>query len=885
VKINEILLLHHCHTDIGYTHPQPVIWELHRRFIDQALDLCEETSDWPNMSRLRWTCECTAPLVYWLDRASDHQIDRFRSLVQHGQLGAAALPFHPTPLCPLTELVRLLDDVPHLREQLGLPIRTAICHDVNGLPWPITQVFRDADVELLIMGINQVYGGYPMHRPMGFRWGGSDGHDLLVFNGEHYATFHRELDVHGGSLDALADSLNAYLRNRLPGNYPFDFAYMTATHPSFVDNNPPDITMAQLVRRWNDEERTPVIRYILPEDLLRKLQAGAPTLERHVGDWTDYWNFGCASDPTALRIHRTNRARLRGAELVSAVSQTTDAEEQNRLKEAATLSNLFEEHTWTASCSVSSPDDDRTWEQSHHKRHYIWQSKGLLSLVVRDQMERLAGNPIVGKISNGLLLLNTSSAGRDVIVRVPNSWLESEEAGGPASDEAGAQTDGRTAQWQHLTSTVYRIDYESEGLDDTNSTLIGPITLDPFSWRKLPSAELTAATVPDSLSAGKTYIESPHYRLDFDDKTGLVTGLFDKRLNRQVVDQRSHHSFFGYVQETVLEDGLDPDSQYRGREAFYEFDWAKVRANLPCYKPDWPRQHRAPNQLREFRTAVRPDGVSLYRRWEVPGAKCLKQSIVLPAHRRSVQLSATIDKDRNLTPESGFFTFPLDTKPWAAHYDTADLPVEFDKEQLKGTCRDWVTVGKWVSVNDAEMSVTLACPNAPMVQIGGFNFGRRNNNIDSSEPCLLLAWPFNNYWMTNFPAGHSERMNFHWELVSDASYDPVVSTLYADSVSVPVESHPILRCTESDCGHFIAVEGKGVVVLAVRTSSKDNELVIDLVNVGDKPQSARIKLSGRKLSQASPAASSGHGQTEVRVVDGIIETRVDSRAYQRLYCN
>jgi hypothetical protein len=40
-------------------------------------------------------------------------------------------------------------------------------------------------------------------------------------------------------------------------------------------------------------------------------------------------------------------------------------------------------------------------------------------------------------------------------------------------------------------------------------------------------------------------------------------------------------------------------------------------------------------------------------------------------------------KDRNLTPESGFFTFPLDTQPCAAHYDTADLPVEFDKERLK----------------------------------------------------------------------------------------------------------------------------------------------------------------------------------------------------------
>ena len=39
--INEILFVHHSHTDIGYTHPQPVVFELHRRFIDEALDIAD----------------------------------------------------------------------------------------------------------------------------------------------------------------------------------------------------------------------------------------------------------------------------------------------------------------------------------------------------------------------------------------------------------------------------------------------------------------------------------------------------------------------------------------------------------------------------------------------------------------------------------------------------------------------------------------------------------------------------------------------------------------------------------------------------------------------------------------------------------------------------
>ena len=57
--IKEILLLHHTHTDIGYTSPQPVIFELHKRYIEQAIELAERNASNDSNCQFKWTFEVT----------------------------------------------------------------------------------------------------------------------------------------------------------------------------------------------------------------------------------------------------------------------------------------------------------------------------------------------------------------------------------------------------------------------------------------------------------------------------------------------------------------------------------------------------------------------------------------------------------------------------------------------------------------------------------------------------------------------------------------------------------------------------------------------------------------------------------------------------------
>jgi hypothetical protein len=72
--IHTLYLLPHTHTDIGYSHNPVVTLDFHKRFLDRAIGLCEQTRDYPDGARFRWTVEVFFGVLRWWESRGEIDI-------------------------------------------------------------------------------------------------------------------------------------------------------------------------------------------------------------------------------------------------------------------------------------------------------------------------------------------------------------------------------------------------------------------------------------------------------------------------------------------------------------------------------------------------------------------------------------------------------------------------------------------------------------------------------------------------------------------------------------------------------------------------------------------------------------------------------------------
>ncbi len=841
----EVLILHHSHVDIGYTHPQSMYWELQKDYLTAALDLLDRTEDWPDdQSRPRWTVEVTAPLLRWLQTATDGDLARLKKHIAAGRLGISGFEYNTTPLNSAEGLARQLYPVRMLRAELVADIRTAHQHDVTGLPWGVVDLLLDSQIECLVMGINLHLSGTPLPRPAVYRWRGPSGRELLVMNGEHYSMFDQWCNPSSRDLETIQAGIYKYLRHLRELAYPYDFVYLTATHaPYMYDNSPPNQDLPDVIRQWNEAGRHPRLRMVTPNELLARIrQIPREQIPVVTGDWTDYWNFGAGSSAAETRLARQLAANTAAVELLATVCPP-DRQAATAITRLWDDLHLYNEHTWGAHNSLDA-DNPFVVTQWHLKALPVYDGKPLSDYHLRRALHRLAGNPWQGWDTPGVLVVNPT--GLEQTYFVPGTW----------------QGAGKRIESQFMGAP-------REATPRPLEPLFGPVHLEPFSWQILPWSELAAAPASDALQTGPDWIASPHYHLTFEPSTGKVTGLYDKRAERPIVPADAAWGFFQLVHERPTQNE---------RSAFHVRSVEGERYGRTGWKPDWAATRDSYTGPVTCRVEQQARSATLVIQGKAEGLRDLEQRITLHADSPVIDLSARFLKEDVGSPEALYFAFPLRLDAqWRAHFDTASVVTELDAEQIPGTSRDWVTVDTFASVHHGDFGATLYCPDAPLVQIGGFNWAKKQDAIPRPADPLLLAWPLNNYWETNFRASQPGIVELRYAFTSHGAFDPARAVREGQQTLNPPITHLVLENAARRQGRFLDVQGDQVVVTHVKPARDGCGVVVRLVNLSTAATEARLALPGRPLSEAWQCGTLEENQLRLPLTEGCAMCRLSPR--------
>lgn len=848
--IKEIWCMPHSHLDVGYTHPQPLLMKLQSDYLDQAIDLCVKTADYPEEARFCWTVEANIVVKEWLKTAPSERVKVLKRLIQEGRICITALPMHTTPNCDTAELITMLSGLNSLADELETQIHVAINHDVNGQPWTLGQLLLDSGIDFYLTGINIHFGGIPFPRPSAFDWEMADGRRLLTFLGEHYSLFSQFLFTEEHSTKRMEEGAKEYVSRLEAAGYTKDFVFLTATNPPLYDNNCPDLELAELIRSYNAEGHEQKIRLVTAEMLREKLLSeGKEERAVYRGDWTDYWNFGSGSTARETRVSRLAKQTLKQAELLECMHGSAGLRYQAAKQESQENSLVFDEHTWGASQSVTEPDSPETYSQLLHKLEPAYRAADLAGYCLSTQIEACCGNPHQSNQLEGMLFVNTSGTEQEVEVRIPE----------------GYQTQGR--QLAALRSKNYVPYLKGQEPKVCQGLLKLPAyTAKCLSWENLAQAVGGKEKARQYHRSGNT-IETPYYRISLEPETGRIYGLFDKQMNRELLDASQGYSLFEPVRETI-----DP-KEPANRATLFPRNVDLGNQSISQWNHDWKRRLQKAEQTGRWKLIEEDYRILLSYELSLPGTSKLEQTFYFYTYSPGIRMEVSLKKEPVYEPESIFFAVPvLLQEGWNCCYDTAGEQVFLDEEQLGAVCRDWLTVDTGISLFQEGICITLSCPDAPLVQVGEFRFGKESKRIEREKNPLLLAWALNNYWDTNFHANQSGQMEFAYELNIHDYFDP--KNMLADGLHAqrPVVTGAVVSIEAAEAEGFGQtnglLEGEGesmILYLYPASEGSDQAVQAVLKNPTEKEDNFCLKVWGFEPAGASLVTPQGKSYKSLEV--------------------
>lgn len=766
----KIYVIHHSHTDIGYTERQEKIEQYHVDFIRQAVAICEasHTDEKPEWKGFKWTCETFWAVEKFLEEATDKEKEAFINALRRGDIELSGTYLNMTELVQYELLADMLARAGRFAAPYGLNVRSAMTADINGYSWGYAEAMADAGIEHLLSCIHTHHGMFAIGRKQfPFYWETPSGKRLLVWSGEHYMmgndlginpdgmlsySVRDETPIWGIPKDhwPLAETrISRYLEHLEKEDYPYDFILVNVMG-LLRDNAAPNGRIMSFIHEWNAKhgdnveiEMTTLNRYF---DLVKQQDVEIPVYK---GDWPDWWSDGVASTAMHTQIFRNAQRMLSVVKRLDPEGKSVQAA---AMKEAEQQLIMYAEHTWGYHSSISEPWHPMVQELAVRKEAYAANASRLvhrsLDKVLRDKGDVLlrANRAFTYKVVNSFDYPVEDLA----FFYLEEQWEADYFRNG--LEVADEQTGEVVPHQQEKVSRGYQIaimvkldareekryvirsaSSQAAGRTTSSTRLIGADRIHDI--RDL----IPLAPASDRIAVTENSIESADVRIAWQRGAGIVSWV-DKRTGKEMIDAGQACGAFTPVYEVT-----------EGEHG----DQMTVRRIMG-------RNRKGMNVQRSIGRLCGVKEItngSLYAivelTYQVEGMSHYSLFLKVFKGQPRVDVSVRMHKESVWEPENVYVSLPfLREDNGELWFEKAGAVIRPGIDQLPGTLTDFYCIQEGLALASPTGGLALATPDTPLMQTGTLEFGERrvHGQTPAEERKSLYAWVLTNYWETNFKA-------------------------------------------------------------------------------------------------------------------------------------
>ncbi|MEO7029515.1 MAG: polysaccharide lyase family protein [Acidobacteriaceae bacterium] len=818
-----ILIVPHEHLDIGFTDYREKVAELQSQSIDGVLDLL------PGHPEFRWTMDGSWIAQQFMAARSPERVQEFLIAVRAGKIIVPAQYANQhTGVASLEGLAHSLYYSQSLANKFRLPIGAANITDVPSYSWSYASILHSAGIQYFAAASNSwrapilLKGRWNEKSP--FYWEGPDGGRVLMW----YSRAYLQLASMFGTppmVEAVHDALPVFLQAYSRKDYRADSVILFGSQ---LENTALDAAQATLPSEWAKQYVYPRLEFSTFHDAMVSIEEQFKqfngTILTYRGDFGPYWEDGFTSGAQATAMHRANQQRLLNAETMATIPSLLNPAtrpDHGLLDDAWQNSMLFDEHTWTSVGATTQPESEQTVGQ--------FQNKAGQAFHARDDLEQ--------SIHRSFAQLEATLAPRDASLVIFNGlnwsrggWLEADIPEGkqiadPETHQPVPQDILRVERGTLLPGfggRTVRVRYHADNVPAVGYKLLSIVDAPPSSSSKPAQPQ------------GET-LENNFYRMTLDPASGSIRSIWDKALNRELVDAHSPYRFGSYVYVTGADD--------MPNNSLYRFGATLPMPTLTSHPASGGRlvslHHGA-----AFSTAILESSA--------PNTDSIRTTVTLPSDIKRIDIAVSLHKTATLKREAAYIAFPLAIEHPSFAYDTQNGYVDPARDELAGGSREWYATQHWAAIHDDAVAAAIIPIDAPMLAFGDIVRGAWPDDF-VPRSSTIFSWLMSNYWSTNFMSSQGGDFTFRYSFVSAAEFDPAQLTRTGWEQMTPLESDPVYASftpSPITSASFLKLDNPNIVVSTWKRAESGAGSILRLTEIAGRPEVVNLSVPHLQLLHA-----------------------------------